>query len=62
MFAIVLGRAIRRQKTERERRRWELRENLINGYQPIGKSDPLAAFPVVYMQPHIDAKKPSIMS
>lgn len=49
MFACMLGRAIRRQKTERERRRWELRESLVNGYQPLGKSDPVATFPVVYM-------------
>ncbi|XP_014480569.1 PREDICTED: CD63 antigen-like [Dinoponera quadriceps] len=51
MFACMLGRAIRRQKTERERRRWELRENLVNGYEPLGKSDPLTTFPVVYMSP-----------
>ncbi|OAD56670.1 CD63 antigen, partial [Eufriesea mexicana] len=49
MFACMLGRAIRRQKTERERRRWELRESLINGYQPLGKSDPSTTFPPVYM-------------
>ncbi|XP_054000590.1 uncharacterized protein LOC128888023 [Hylaeus anthracinus] len=49
MFACMLGRAIRRQKIERERRRWELRESLVNGYQPLGKSDPLTTFPVVYM-------------
>ncbi|XP_043261430.1 CD63 antigen-like [Colletes gigas] len=49
MFACMLGRAIRRQKTERERRKWELRESLVNGYQPLGKSDPLTTFPVVYM-------------
>ncbi|XP_071566233.1 uncharacterized protein [Temnothorax nylanderi] len=49
MFACMLGRAIRRQKTERERRRWELRENLVNGYEPLGKSDPVTTFPVVYM-------------
>lgn len=51
MFACMLGRAIRRQKTERERRRWELRESLVNGYQPLGKSDPFTTFPVVYMSP-----------
>ncbi|XP_025602937.2 tetraspanin-12 [Athalia rosae] len=50
MFACMLGRSIRRQKTERERRRWELRESLVNGYQQIGRSDPVATFPVVYMQ------------
>ncbi|XP_076750053.1 uncharacterized protein LOC143422947 [Xylocopa sonorina] len=49
MFACMLGRAIRRQKTEKERRRWELRENLVNGYQPLGKSDPVTTFPVVFM-------------
>ncbi|XP_031848238.1 CD63 antigen-like [Nomia melanderi] len=51
MFACMLGKAIRRQKTERERRRWELRESLVNGYQPLGKADPLTTFPVVYMSP-----------
>ncbi|XP_078034253.1 CD63 antigen [Augochlora pura] len=51
MFACILGKAIRKQKTERERRRWELRESLVNGYEPLGKSDPLTAFPVVYMYP-----------
>lgn len=29
MFACSLGRSIRHQKTERERRRWELRESLL---------------------------------
>lgn len=56
MFACVLGRAIRRQKTERERRRWELRESLINGYQPLGKSDRCTTFPVVYMPAPDDLK------
>ncbi|XP_032669110.1 tetraspanin-33-like [Odontomachus brunneus] len=56
MFACMLGRAIRRQKTERERRRWELRENLVNGYEPLGKSDPLTTFPVVYMSPEYSYK------
>ncbi|XP_046143495.1 CD63 antigen-like [Osmia bicornis bicornis] len=51
MFACMLGRAIRRQKTERERRKWELRESLVNGYQPLGKSDPFTTFPVIYMSP-----------
>lgn len=50
MFACMLGRAIRRQKIERTRRQWELRENLVNGYLPIGKTDPVVSFPVVYMQ------------
>ncbi|XP_014609299.1 PREDICTED: CD63 antigen-like [Polistes canadensis] len=50
VFACMLGRAIRRQKTERERRKWELRESIVNGYQPLGKADPLTTFPVVYMQ------------
>ncbi|CAL7949238.1 unnamed protein product [Xylocopa violacea] len=49
MFACMLGRSIRKQKTERERRRWEFRENLVNGYQPLGKSDPITTFPVVFM-------------
>ncbi|CAK9807379.1 CD63 antigen [Anthophora plagiata] len=49
MFTCMLGRAIRKQKTERERRKWELRESLVNGYQPLGKSDPFTTFPVVYM-------------
>lgn len=56
MFACMLGRAIRRQKTERERRRWELRENLVNGYEPLGKSDPVTTFPVVYMSPDYPLK------
>lgn len=50
MFACMLGRAIRRQKIERTRRQWEMRENLVNGYFPIGKTDPVVSFPVVYMQ------------
>lgn len=49
MFACMLGRAIRKQKTERERRRWQLRESLLSGYEPLGKTDPFSAFPVVYM-------------
>lgn len=27
-----------------------MRENLVNGYFPIGKTDPVVSFPVVYMQ------------
>ncbi|KAH0560314.1 hypothetical protein KQX54_003470 [Cotesia glomerata] len=50
MFACTLGRAIRRQKTEREKRRWELREKLINGYQPLGKVDSFVASPVIDLQ------------
>lgn len=50
MFACMLGRSIRRQKTERERRRWEVRENLVNGYKQVGKTDPTSTFPVVYLQ------------
>ncbi|XP_012277768.1 CD63 antigen isoform X2 [Orussus abietinus] len=61
MFACMLGRAIRRQKTERERRRWELRESLVNGYHPVGKSDPVSSFPVVYTQsPDYPLKEPTI--
>lgn len=58
MFACTLGRAIRRQKTIRERRRWELRQNLVSGYQPLGKTDPQTTFPVVYMQPDFTVKTP----
>lgn len=50
MFACMLGRNIRRQKTERERRRWELRESLVNGYAQVGKTDPANNIPVVYLQ------------
>lgn len=50
MFACMLGRAIRRQKIERTRRQWEMRESLVNGYFPIGKTDPIISFPVVYTQ------------
>ncbi|XP_057332777.1 uncharacterized protein LOC130672300 [Microplitis mediator] len=50
MFACTLGRAIRRQKTERERRRWELREKLVSGYQPLGKIDSSVVSPIIYMQ------------
>ncbi|XP_016842424.2 CD63 antigen [Nasonia vitripennis] len=49
VFACMLGRAIRKQKTEKERRRWQLRESLLTGYEPLGKSDPFTTFPVVYM-------------
>lgn len=58
MFACTLGRAIRRQKTNRERRRWELRQNLVDGYHPLGKSDPQTTFPVIYMQPEFATKTP----
>ncbi|XP_015604402.1 CD63 antigen [Cephus cinctus] len=61
MFACMLGKAVRRQKIERERRRWELRESIVNGYEPIGKTDPLTTYPVVYMQsPDYPLKKESI--
>jgi len=50
MFACMLGRAIRKQKTQRERRRWQMRQSLLSGYQPLGKTDPLTTFPVVYMR------------
>ncbi|KAG7202537.1 hypothetical protein KM043_009736 [Ampulex compressa] len=55
MFACMLGRAIRRQKTERERRRWELRESLVNGYQPLGKAETFT-FPIMYMPQPTDVK------
>ncbi|XP_017893667.1 CD63 antigen-like [Ceratina calcarata] len=58
MFACMLGRAIRRQKTERERRKWELRQSLVDGYQPLGKSDPVTTFPVVYMSSTEPLKNP----
>ncbi|XP_043283345.1 tetraspanin-12-like [Venturia canescens] len=58
MFACTLGRAIRRQKTNRERRRWELRQSLVNGYHPLGKTDPQTTFPVIYMQPDFTTKTP----
>lgn len=60
MFACTLGRAIRRQKTERERRKWELRQSLVDGYQPLGKTDPFVTFPVVYMQPSEPLKTSSV--
>lgn len=50
MFAWTLGHAIRKQKTAREKRRWELRENIVSGYQPLGKTDPFTTYPVVYMK------------
>lgn len=54
----MLGKAIRRQKTERERRRWELRENLVTGYQPLGKADPFTTFPIVYASTPDPLKNP----
>lgn len=50
MFAWTLSQAIRKQKTAREKRRWELRENIVSGYQPLGKTDPFTTYPVVYMK------------
>ncbi|XP_046744392.1 CD63 antigen [Diprion similis] len=59
MFACMLGRSIRRQKVEIERRRWEVRESLVNGYQQIGKADPASTFPVIYMKsPDFPLKHP----
>lgn len=43
MFACSLGRMIRYQKTERERQRWEMREQLISNYTQGEKG------PVMYM-------------
>ncbi|XP_014205355.1 CD63 antigen [Copidosoma floridanum] len=50
MFACKLGRAIRKQKTLREMRRWQMRASLLNGYVPLGKTDPTSTYPVVYMK------------
>nr|CAD7589875.1 unnamed protein product [Timema genevievae] len=49
VFACSLGRSIRYQKTWRERRRWELRERLVNSYTPIGQTDPKTTYPVIFM-------------
>jgi CD63 antigen len=62
MFACMLGRAIRKQKTEKEKRRWQLQESLLNGYEPIGKTDPFSAFPVVYMTNENNLKNTTISS
>lgn len=43
MFACSLGRMLRFQKTERERQRWEMREQLISNYTQGEKG------PVMYM-------------
>lgn len=43
MFACTLGRMLRYQKTERERQRWEMREQLISNYTQGEKG------PVMYM-------------
>lgn len=51
MFAWTLGKAIRRQKTAREKRKWELRESIVSGYQPLGKTDSFTIYPVIYMEP-----------
>lgn len=47
MFAYSLGRMIRFQKSERERRRWEMRERLINTYTNNGMKGDIG--PVLYM-------------
>ncbi|XP_063220882.1 CD63 antigen-like [Bacillus rossius redtenbacheri] len=49
-FACSLGRSIREQKTYRERRRWELREKLMNSYTPLGQTDPKITYPVIFMK------------
>ncbi|KAL7297810.1 hypothetical protein TKK_0008843 [Trichogramma kaykai] len=49
LFAIKLGNMIRKRKTEREQRRWQMRESLLRGYQPIGKSDLIRTHPMIYM-------------
>ena len=62
-LACTLGRAIRKQKTEREKRRWQLRDNLLNDYYPIGKNDPFKAFPIIYMtNDKVETRKQSYSS
>ncbi|GLG96329.1 Tetraspanin [Gryllus bimaculatus] len=49
MFGCSLAKSIRLHKTERLRRRQELREQLINSYTQLGTADPKKTFPVVFM-------------
>lgn len=46
MFACSLGKMIRFQKTERERQRWEMREQLISNYTQGEKGE---KGPVMYL-------------
>lgn len=35
VFSVMLGKAIRQTKSERERRKWEIKEQMINAYMQM---------------------------
>ncbi|XP_014368155.2 CD63 antigen [Papilio machaon] len=51
VFSFSLASSIRKAKTERERRRWEIQERMINAYTSLNPDNEKAA-PVVYVPFH----------
>lgn len=51
VFSFSLASSIRKAKSERERRRWEIQERMINAYTSLNPSDEKKA-PVVYVPFH----------
>ncbi|XP_068629512.1 CD63 antigen-like [Battus philenor] len=51
IFSFSLASSIRRAKTERERRRWEIQERMINAYTSLNPDSEKAA-PIVYVPFH----------
>ncbi|KAJ2952555.1 hypothetical protein O0L34_g6877 [Tuta absoluta] len=51
VFSFSLASSIRKAKSERERRRWEIQEQMINAYTSLNPSNEKAA-PIVYVPFH----------
>lgn len=51
MFSFSLASSIRRAKSERERRRWEIQERVINAYTSLNPNKEKNA-PIVYVPFH----------
>lgn len=50
LFAFTLAKAIRKAKSERERRRWEIQERMINAYTSLNPEEKIK--PIVYVPFH----------
>lgn len=52
VFSFSLASAIRKAKSERERRRWEIQERVINAYTSLNPNDEKKPQPIVYVPFH----------
>ncbi|CAB3234636.1 unnamed protein product [Arctia plantaginis] len=56
VFSFSLASSIRKAKTERERRRWEIREQMVNAYTSLNPTDEKNPAPVIYVPFHGQTK------